>query len=138
MDMWNRHRESKNTKLYEIGSGTELFITFELKGFLTWGERDTIFLCWLLLHLQLTTQPMPGTHSAPSHLAFAQLWKSTFFFRGRNPTHCFFSNLSPRFLCVTSPKYPGPNSYLGFIFWHLWMTHPLRARVNTCVNVAPN
>ena len=29
--MWNRHRESKNTKLYEIGSGTKLFITFGLK-----------------------------------------------------------------------------------------------------------
>ena len=30
-NVWNRHRESKNTKLYEIGSGTKLFITFELK-----------------------------------------------------------------------------------------------------------
>ncbi len=30
-DVWNRHRESKNMKLYEIGSGTKLFINFELK-----------------------------------------------------------------------------------------------------------
>ena len=30
-DMWNKHRESKNTKLYEINSGTKAFITFELK-----------------------------------------------------------------------------------------------------------
>ena len=30
-DVWNRHRESKNTKLYEIDSSTKLFITFELK-----------------------------------------------------------------------------------------------------------
>ena len=29
--MWNRHRESTNTKLYKIGSGTKLFITLELK-----------------------------------------------------------------------------------------------------------
>ena len=58
----------------------------------------------------------------------AHLWKSTFFFRGRNSNHCFFSNLNPRFRCVTSPKYPGPNFYVGFLFWHLWMTHPLRVR----------
>ena len=67
--MWNRHRESKNTKLYEIGSGTKLFITFELKGFSTWGGRDTIFLCWLLLHRQFSTQPTRGTRSAQSRLA---------------------------------------------------------------------
>ena len=68
----------------------------------------------------------------------AQLWKSTFSFGRRHSTPAFFSNLSPRFRWVTSPKYPGPNSYLGFLFWHLWMTHPLRTCVNTSVNVAPN
>ena len=45
----------------------------------------------------------------------AQLWKSTFFW-GRNSTHCFFSKLNPRFRCMTSPKYPIHNSYLGFFF----------------------
>ena len=38
-------------------------------------------------------------------------------------------------VCVTSLISLGHNSYLGFLFWHLWMRHPLRARVNTCVNV---
>ena len=81
----------------------------------------------------------PNQRAAPvAHKVVAQLWKSTFFFRGESSTNCFFSNLSPRFRCVTSPKYPGPNSYLGFLFWHLWMTHSLCARVNACVNVAPN
>ena len=42
---------------------------FEFKGFSTWGEWDTIFLCWLLFHRQLSTQPTLSTHSAPSHLA---------------------------------------------------------------------
>ena len=39
--MWNRHRESKNTKLYEIGSGMKLlFIFLSLKVF--WHEeRET-------------------------------------------------------------------------------------------------
>ena len=52
----------------------ETFIhLFEFKGFSTWGERDThthtIFLCWLLLHRQLSTQPWRGTRSAQSRLA---------------------------------------------------------------------
>ena len=64
-DVWNRHRESKNTKRYEIGSGTKLLFTF----YSTWGERDTIFLCWLLLHRHLSTQPTRGACSTQSHLA---------------------------------------------------------------------
>ena len=48
----------------------ETFIhLFEFKGFSTWGERDTIFLCWLLLHRQLSTQPIRGTRSAQICLA---------------------------------------------------------------------
>ena len=88
-----------------LSSGTIFFITFELKGFSTWGERDTIFLCWLLLHRQLSNKPTRGARSARKSSGLAQLWKSTFFFRGGNSTNCFFSNLSPRFRCVTLPKY---------------------------------
>ena len=40
-----------------------------VKGNSTWAERDTIFLCWLLLHRQLSTQPTRGACRAPSHLA---------------------------------------------------------------------
>ena len=48
----------------------ETFIhLFELKGFSTRGERDTIFLCWLLLHRQLSTQPTHGARGAQSRLA---------------------------------------------------------------------
>ena len=32
-------------------------------------ERDTIFLCWLLLHRQLSTRPTRGARSAQSRLA---------------------------------------------------------------------
>ena len=137
-DVWNRHRESKNTKLYEIGSGTKLFITFELKGFSTWGERHTLSFCadcFYIVSSQPNQRAAPVAHKV---VCLAQLCKSTFFFRSRNSTNCFFSNLSQRFWWVTSPKYPGPSSYPGFLFWHPWMTHPLRTRVNTCVNVASN
>ena len=137
MDVRNRHWEYKNKRIYEIGSGTKLFITFELKRFSTWGERGTIFLCWLVLHRHFSTQLTRGARSAQSRLASPSS-ESQPSCSEAGTQLCFFSNLSPRFRCVTSPKYPGFNSYLGFLFWYLWMIHPLRARVNTCVNFAPN
>ena len=55
---------------HEFGSGRKpLFTFFEFKGFSTWGERDTIFLCWLLLHRQLSTQPTRDACSAQGRLA---------------------------------------------------------------------
>ena len=47
----------------------ETFYYLWVKGYSTWGERDTIFLCWLLLHCQLSTQPTRGARSAQSCLA---------------------------------------------------------------------
>ena len=41
MDMWNRHRESKNTKLYEIGSSTKLLFTFLSLKVFRHKERQT-------------------------------------------------------------------------------------------------
>ena len=66
--MWNRHRESEIYDNHEIGSGTKLYYLW-VKGYSTWGERDTIFLCWLLLYRQLTTQPTCGARCAQIRLA---------------------------------------------------------------------
>ena len=146
--MWNRHNVHKmfiniykNPKTRNWFRYETFIYLFEFKGFSTWGERDTIFRCWLLLHPQLSTQPTRGARSAQIRLASpsSECWLS----RSEAGTQLTdFSQipqiLSPRFRCVMSLKYPGPNSYLGFLFWYLWMTHPLCARVNTCVNVTPN
>ena len=40
-----------------------------------------------------------------------------------------------RFRCMTSFTSSRHIFYLGFLFWHLWTTHPPRARVNTCAQV---
>ena len=41
----------------------EIFIhLFEFKAFSRWGESDTFFLYWQLLHRQLSTQPTPLAH----------------------------------------------------------------------------
>ena len=36
---------------------------------------------------------------------------------------------------MTSFTSPGHNSYLGFLFWHLWIIHPTHARINTSAHV---
>ena len=41
--------------------------------------------------------------------------------------------LRARFRCMTS--FTSPTFYLGFLFWHLWMTHPPRARIDTNIYI---
>ena len=117
----------------------ETFIhLFEFKGFSTWGERDSIFLCWLLLHRQLSTQRTHGARSAQFRLASpsseSRLSRSEV---GTQLTA--FSQISAHASGAWRHSHPlVPKSYLGFLFWHLWMTHPLHTRVNTSVNIVPN
>ena len=66
----------------------KLFITFELKGFSTWGERYTMFICWLF-HLPYTTcgtcrkasensKSQPSSPEAKTQLTdFSQISKSS-------------------------------------------------------------
>ena len=111
--MWNRHKESKIHAKHEIDSGTKLFITFELT---------------VIRHEEREAQSFYADFSIFSHhvqYPAANYWsglgeprKSTFFLRGKNSTHCFFSNpkiLSLRFRCVTSLTSPGLN-FLSGIF----------------------
>ena len=74
--MWNRHNVHKmfiniyrNPKTRNWFRYETFIHLFEFKSFSTWGERDTIFLCWKLLHRQLSTQPTRGACSAQSRLA---------------------------------------------------------------------
>ena len=74
--MWNRHNVHKmfiniyrNPKTRNWFRYETFIHLFEFKGFSTWGERDTIFLCRLLLHRQLPTQLTRGARSAQIPLA---------------------------------------------------------------------
>ena len=49
-----------------------------------------------------------------------------------------FSQISAHVSGAWRHSHPWSHSYLGFLFWYLWMMRPLRARVNTRVHVAPN
>ena len=117
----------------------ETFYYLWVKGNSTWGEWYTIFLGWLF-HLPPTTttrdtplqttglisaspESQPSSSDAKTQLPdFSQIPQI----------------LRARFGCMTSLTSPGLISYLGFLFWYLWMTHPPRARMNTCAHVAPN
>ena len=116
------------TKLVQVRN----FITFELKGFSTWGERVTIFLCWLLLHRQLSTQPTRSACSAQI-CVLTQLWISTLSLRGRNSTHCFFSNL--KILTHASGAWRHPHPLVSIPIWDFYYDisewHILSARVWT-------
>ena len=49
-----------------------------------------------------------------------------------------FSHISAHASGAWRHSHPWSHSSLGFLFWHLWMTHPNHVRVNTCAHVAPN
>ena len=67
--MWNRLRESKTRNSRNWFRYENFIHLFKFKGFSIWGERDTIFLCWLLLYRQPLTQPTHSARSAQSRLA---------------------------------------------------------------------
>ena len=145
--MWNVHRMfiMSITHIYNIGIPKHkttynflvqvwnFLLPLSLKVFRL-KERGTIFLCWLF-HL-----PTPHHHMHTCCQALASKWKSTFS-RRQNST-LTFSNL-PKSSAHASGVWrhshpPVTIFHLGFLFWHLWITHPTRMRMNTCAHVAPN
>ena len=89
-------------------------------------ERGTIFLCWLLLHRQLSTQPTRGARSAQSRLTSPSSESQPSSSQAGTQQTAFSQIpkiLSPRFRCMTSFTPPGLISFLGFYFdiceWHI-------------------
>ena len=124
--MWNRHRESEINDSHEIGSGTKLYYLW-LKGYSTWGERDTIFLCWLLLHRQLSTQPTRGVRSAQIRLA--SRWSESQLSRSEAGTQLTaFSQISAH--ASGAWRHPHPlfqipiwDFYFDIYEWHILSAH---------------
>ena len=141
VNMWNRHRmfitdigipKHKNTYDFLV-QVQNIFITFELKVFLTWGERYTIFLCWLS-HLPTT---MHGTSSQTTGLISASPKSQPSSSDAKTQLPDFSQILRARFRCMTSFT-----SLVTFSIWDFYFDisewHILPARVNTCTHVAPN
>ena len=122
-----------NPKYHDIGSGTKLYYLW-VKGYSTWGERDTIFLCWLLLHRQLSIQPTRGARSAQSrltsHSSESQLSRSE---AGTQFTP--FSQI-PKSSAHASGAWRHSHPLVTFPIWDFyfdisWMTHRLRGAQRT-------
>ena len=143
-DVWNKHRESEKTKLVQVRN----FISFELK--VIWHEerererereRDTQSFyadCFYIVGSQPNQRAAPVVHKFVwphpvlnlDSLVQRQELNSLLFLKSTNP--------QPTLPVRDVTHISWFHSLLGFLFWHLWMTHSLRVRVNTCVNVAPN
>ena len=130
--MWNIHRKSRNTRnTYDfLGSGMKLLFTFlSLRFFDMRRERHNFFQCWLF-HLT----PPRAAPAANYCSDLGELRKSTCFVPAQISTHCFFQipkSSAHRFRAWRYSR-PGSISYLGFLLWHLWLSHPPNARMNTC------
>ena len=137
--MWNVHIHTKvfimriNIGIWkkkEISSGTKLLFTFlSLRFFDMRRERHNFLLCWLF-HL---TPPRAAPPLQTTGLASAST---------ENRLNGLASNLNSVFFKFPNPQtittrhdvihIPGPISDLGFLLWHLWLSHPPHVRVNTC------
>ena len=102
--------------IHEIGSGTKLYYLW-VKGYSTWGERDTIFWCWLLLHLPQTTC---GTPSANYWSGLCEPQKSTFPFGHTNSTPLFLK--SPKSSAHTSGAWRHSHPLVSFSIWGFILT----------------
>ena len=109
-------------------------------------EIETQFLqCWWFLHrlsvnslVELSVQSQnlnsltQQTHAYPIDHNWTSLAQV------RISTHCFFFKKSPKFpaqrFWTWRHSYPGYISYLEFLLWYLWLSHPPRVSVNTCIN----
>ena len=152
--MWNRHNVHKifiniyrNPKTRNWFRYETFIHLFEFKGFSTWGERDTIFLRWLLLHRQLSTQPTHGARSAPDQswvrqdecLASPSSAISTFPFGRRNSTNWLFPNLKILSTHFRAWRHSPPKSFpiWGFILTSVNDASSPRARehLRSCLHL---
>ena len=141
-DVWNRLRESEIHDIHEIGSGTKLLFTFLSLKVFRHEERETHSFyadCFYIISSQPNQRAAPVAHKVVWPRRAPKVF--FFFFWGGNSTHWLFSN----------PKNPQPTlpvhdvthipwfQFLSGIFILTSLNDTsLGARVNTCVNVAPN
>ena len=112
------------THLRLLSSGMKLFL-LPLSWKVSWHkERSTIFLCWLFhLHPQHVWHPPQG-HCELAKVTLL-LWTNWLSSKSSAHTSGAWRHSHPQVTIF----------YLGFLFWHLWATHPPRERVNTCAQV---
>ena len=137
------HRNPKNTKHWRLSwFRYETFITFFKFRFSTRRKRDTIFLCWLFVHRQLSTH-WPNQHACAlpqfTNLSgLTQVRKINSLRLNPNLNSLFLfkitKNPSPSLLGMTSFTSPVSFPICGF-YCDICDCHIFPARTNTCVNI---
>ena len=112
--MYNRHRESKNTKHTKLVQVRNFYYLW-VEGFSSWGESDTLFLCWLLLHRQLSTQPTRGARSAQIRLVLPSSESQPSSSEARTQLSAF-SQISAH----ASGAWRHPNTPVPIPIWHFY------------------
>ena len=127
--------KQKKKHLRLLSSGMKLFITFE---FFDIRREIPSFNADLSICLKPHAAPAARSRRAPKVNLLLRRQKRNSLVRTQELNSLTFLKSQPTLSVreVTNPLVL--NSYLGFLFWHLWMTRPLRVRVNTCVHVEPN
>ena len=120
-----------------FGSGMKLFITFLSLRFFDM-RRETQFLTILTFPSDPTTC---GTPPQTTGLASASSENWLALSNPKSQLTVFFSNskiLCPSLLGMTTFTSPVLFLYLGFLLWHLWLSHPPCAREYLHSMCAPN
>ena len=145
---WNRHNVYKifiniyrNPKTRNWFRYETFIHLFEFKCFSTWGERERESFyadCFYNVSSQPNQRTAPVAHKfvwpRPAlnldSLVRRQELSSLLFLKSQNP--------QPTLPVRDVTHIPWSQFLSEILFWHLWMTNPPRAHVNTCVHVAPN
>ena len=111
----------------------ETFIhLFEFKDFSTWGERDTIsFYANFSIWTPARAAPPPQT----TGLASASSENRPTSSKPKSQLLLFSNPQNPQRFWAWRHSRPRSYFYLGFLLWHFWLSHPPRARVNTCTQL---
>ena len=126
----------KNTRNTDdsLGSGTKLLLPSWLLGF-RHEKKETIFTMSIVPSKPTTRgasrRPQTGlaSPSTENQLAPSKFkCQLTPFFQNHQKSQSIASGHDVIHI-------PNPIFCLGFLLWHLWLSHPPRARVNTCINV---
>ena len=142
----HRNPEIRETLTILSSSGPKLLLPSLSLGFSTQGERErererhththTIF-------TMLTIPSGPTTHGAsrrPHWTGLAQVQKINSLRLGLN-LDCYFSKITQNPQPIASGHdvihIPCPIIYLGFLLWHLRLSHPPCTSVSTCAQCVP-
>ena len=137
MNMWNRHRESQNTRntwQLSFDSGTKLFIYLSEFKVFQHEERETQFLTMLTVRtssaLDSLNQQTCGTFRRPQLVSPRRASKIDVLRPSPNLNSLFFQVPKSSAHRFRAWRHSRPRSHL--LLWHMWLSHPPRARVNTC------